>query len=150
MDEKILNLFKNIYEKQNELSILTDSKLFNEYSISEVHTIDLIGSEKNFNGVLIANELNMTRSAVSKIISKLMKNGLVKSYKNEENRKEIYYKLTDAGLEIYKSHEKSHKDWENRELNFFKCVDIEKKKVLREFLQDYDNYLSELIKERGW
>ncbi|SHJ70713.1 transcriptional regulator, MarR family [Clostridium cavendishii DSM 21758] len=149
MDETILNLFKNIYEKQNELSILTDSKLFNAYSISEVHTIDLIGSKEKFNGVLIADELKLTRSAVSKILSKLRKNGLIESYKNDENKKEIYYKLTAAGLEIYNSHQKSHRDWEERELKFFKCIDITKKKIINEFLEDYNKYLSELIKERG-
>lgn len=148
MDENLLKLFKSIYEKQAELSILTDSKLFEEYSNSQIHTIDIIGSLELVNGVKIAEELNLTRGAVSKITSKLRKKGLIDNYQIAENKKEVYYSLSLEGKKLYKAHQLAHRDWELRELKFFKDMDPHKKEIVEEFLASYNDYLGSLISER--
>lgn len=148
MNENLLKLFKNIYEKQNELSNLTDSSIFSNYSNSEVHAIDIIGNSKLVNGVKISEELNLTRGAVSKIMNKLKTKELVEIYKVKDNKKEIYYKLTLKGKDIFYSHKKAHADWENRELKFFNSIPIAEKEIIEEFLENYNNYLGNLIIER--
>lgn len=145
----ILNNFKIIFDKQAVLSKHTNYELFEEFSVSEVHTIDLIGNEKDINGVMIAEKLEMTRGAISKIISKLKDKKLIDSYQNEDNKKEIYYRLTEAGKDVYEQHKKAHSDWEDRELLFLDKIEDEKKEIIREFLEEYNEYLSKLIKERG-
>lgn len=146
---KIIKLFKSIYEKQDELSKLTDSELFNEFSNSEVHTIDIIGKNENINGVMISSSLGLTRGAISKIISTLKKKKLIDSYQNPGNKKEIYYKLTKKGRLVYYKHEKAHKDWEERELKFLDQVSNTEKDIISDFLKKYNSYLENLITERN-
>ena len=116
IQSEILSLFKGIYEKQEQLSKLTDYELFSKFSNSEVHSLCIIGDNENVNGAMISSKLAMTRSAISKIISKLKKKELIYSYQNSDNKKEIYYKLTEKGYLIYHKHEKAHKEWEEREI----------------------------------
>ncbi|MGL5656414.1 MAG: winged helix DNA-binding protein [Fusobacteriaceae bacterium] len=145
MDEIILSLLKKIYDKQNELSLLHEDVLYKENSISEIHTIAIIGKIEKINGVKISKELDMTRSSISKIILKLKKKKLVDSYQSETNKKEIYYKLTEKGNEIFLEHEKLHIKWEERELEFISSLDLDKKLIVEEFLTKYNEYLSKFI-----
>lgn len=149
VQNRVLDLFKNIYEKQDELSKLTDSKLFNEFSNSEVHTIDIIGKTKDVNGVTISSKLGLTRGAVSKIISGLKKKKLIDSYQNSDNKKEIYYKLTEKGEIIFCKHEKAHKEWEERELKFLNQISPPEIDIVSDFLNRYNSYLESLIVERS-
>lgn len=149
IEKNLLDNFKKIYEKQEKLSTLTDKNLFDSFSNSEIHTIDIIGNLDDVNGVLIASKLEMTRGAISKIISKLNKKNVVDKYQLDDNKKEIYYKLTDYGKEIYNKHKVAHSDWENRELEFFNKLDKNEKETVNNFLVKYNDYLSNLIKERS-
>lgn len=145
MDKIILDLLKKILEKQNELNVSCDAVFYKNNSISEMHTIEIIGSGENVNGSKISKESDMTRSSISKIILKLKKRKLIDSYQLENNKKEIYYSLTDKGKEIFFEHERLHKAWEERELNFISSLDLDKKVIAEEFLKKYNEYLSKLI-----
>lgn len=57
----------------------------------------------------------MTRSAISKIVKKLLANGDIISYQWEDNKKEIYYKLTEKGKALFDEHFIRHSAWEKRE-----------------------------------
>ncbi len=149
IEKDLLNNFKKIYEKQEKLSSLTDRDLFDSFSNSELHTIDIIGSSEHVNGVLIASRLEMTRGAISKIIARLSKKNLVDKYQIKENKKEIYYRLTDYGQAIYRQHELAHKNWEGRELEFFASLAKKDKDTVNKFLIKYNDYLGNLIKERS-
>lgn len=149
IQSEILSLFKGIYEKQEQLSKLTDYELFNEFSNSEVHSLSIIGDKQNVNGSMISSKLAMTRSAISKIISKLKKKELIYSYQNSDNKKEIYYKLTEKGYLIYHKHEKAHKEWEERDLKFLNQISDSKMEVISEFLNRYNSYLEDTIVERS-
>lgn len=149
IQSEILSLFKGIYEKQEQLSKLTDYELFNEFSNSEVHSLSIIGDKQNVNGAMISSKLAMTRSAISKIISKLKKKELIYSYQNSDNKKEIYYKLTEKGYLIYHKHEKAHKEWEERDLKFLNQISDSKMEVISEFLNRYNSYLEDTIVERS-
>lgn len=149
MDRRLLNLFKNIYDRQDQLAQATNYQLFKDYSNSEVHLIDLIGRLDQVNGVVLAQELGLTRGAISKISKKLSDKNLIEAYQLEGNKKEVYYRLTDQGLQVFKDHDQAHKAWEDRELNFFRGLDPDKKDLIEEFLEDYQAYLDQLIREEG-
>lgn len=145
MDKIILDLLKKIYEKQNELNILNNAVFYKKNSMSEIHTIEIIGEGEKVNGVKISKKLDMTRSSISKIVLKLKKRKLIDSYQLENNKKEIYYKLTEKGNEIFLEHEKLHIKWEERERNFISSLDEDKKLMAKEFLSIYNEYLSKFI-----
>jgi len=149
IEKALLKNFKKIYEKEESLSLLTNEDLFKEFSNSEVHVIDLIGKEERVNGVFLASKLAMTRGAISKITSRLIKKNLILKYKLAGNKKEVYYKLTDLGWKFFEDHRLAHDDWEKRELAFFKSLAREEKELINSFLEKYNNHLSNLIKERS-
>ncbi len=115
----IMEGFKEIYEKEEILGKIAFRGEYEKYGVSEIHCIDFIGKIENPNVTKISENMNMTRGAISKICKKLLNSKLIDKYKKPENDKEIYFKLTKSGEELYKRHEIKHKQWEERNNNFF-------------------------------
>lgn len=149
MNDIIINKFKEIYEKEELLGKLVFKGEYENYGISEIHCIDLIGKIENPNVTKIAKSMNMTRGAISKISKKLINAKLIETYKKPNNDKEIYFKLTDLGKKLYKHHETKHKEWEERNDIFFKDVSEKEQEVVANFLIKFNNYLEEIIKSKG-
>lgn len=114
-----LQKFAQLYEKQDMLSQLSASELLREHSRSEVHCINAIGSIDRPNTTKIAQHMNMTRGAISKLTKKLLAKELIVSYALEENRKEIYFHLTAAGEQISEEYERNYEAWIARDSQFF-------------------------------
>ncbi len=148
MKREILNQFKKIYDKQDILGTIHNKELFEELDISEVHCLDVIGKMEEANGTIISNELGMTRGGASKLISKLFEKNFIIKYKKEDNKKEIYYELTDKGRKIYEIHKLAHEDWEKRDMEFLDKIDSKEIEVVSSFLRKFDSYLEREIKER--
>ncbi|MCR1073727.1 MarR family transcriptional regulator [Clostridium botulinum] len=141
--------FKEIYEKEEILGKIAFRGEYEKYGVSEIHCIDFIGKIENPNVTKISENMNMTRGAISKICKKLLNNKLIDKYKKPENDKEIYFKLTKSGEELYKCHEIKHKKWEERNNNFFKNVDREEQEIVASFLKKFNNFLDKIIESEG-
>ncbi len=145
----IMKSFKEIYEKEEILGKLALGGEYENYGISEIHCIDIIGKIENPNVTKISQSMNMTRGAISKITKRLLNSNLIDKYKNPNNDKEIYFKLTELGEELYKYHEIKHKQWELRNRIFFKNIDKKEEKIVTNFLIKFNSYLDELIETEG-
>nr|WP_242839831.1 MarR family transcriptional regulator [Clostridium botulinum] len=145
----IMEGFKEIYEKEEILGKIAFRGEYEKYGVSEIHCIDFIGKIENPNVTKISENMNMTRGAISKICKKLLNNKLIDKYKKPENDKEIYFKLTKSGEELYKRHEIKHKKWEERNNNFFKNVDREEQEIVASFLKKFNNFLDKIIQSEG-
>nr|WP_242844782.1 MarR family transcriptional regulator [Clostridium botulinum] len=141
--------FKEIYEKEEILGKIAFRGEYEKYGVSEIHCIDFIGKIENPNVTKISENMNMTRGAISKICKKLLNSKLIDKYKKPENDKEIYFKLTKSGEELYKRHEIKHKKWEERNNNFFKNVDKEEQEIVASFLKKFNNFLDKIIESEG-
>lgn len=149
MNEKILNEFTRLYNYQDILSKLVNGKLNLYYSLTEIHCVEVIGQEVQINGTKLAQLMNITRGAASKITKRLMEHKLVECFKHPENKKEIYFKLTDKGMDIYRQHEIAHKAWEERDINFLETIDLNERKIILSFLTSFNSYLEQLIQEES-
>nr|WP_242839885.1 MarR family transcriptional regulator [Clostridium botulinum] len=145
----IMEGFKEIYEKEEILGKIAFRGEYEKYGVSEIHCIDFIGKIENPNVTKISENMNMTRGAISKICKKLLNNKLIDKYKKPKNDKEIYFKLTKSGEELYKCHEIKHKKWEERNNNFFKNVDREEQEIVASFLKKFNNFLDKIIESEG-
>ncbi|MHB9926222.1 MarR family transcriptional regulator [Clostridium botulinum] len=145
----IMEGFKEIYEKEEILGKIAFRGEYEKYGVSEIHCIDFIGKIENPNVTKISENMNMTRGAISKICKKLLNSKLIDKYKKPENDKEIYFKLTKSGEELYKCHEIKHKKWEERNNNFFKNVDREEQEIVASFLKKFNNFLDKIIESEG-
>ena len=83
------------------LSKLTESQCLDEYGYSETHCIDFIGRLELPNVTKVAEQMQMTRGAISKMTKKLLAKGLIEKYTLETNRKEVYFRLTDQGKLLF-------------------------------------------------
>lgn len=145
--ELLLKEIALMLERQDMLSKLTESQCLDEYGYSETHCIDFIGRLELPNVTKIAEHMQMTRGAISKMTKKLLTKGLIEKYTLETNRKEIYFRLTEQGKLLFDEHEKRHKRWEKRDMEFLSRYPREEVELLRKFMQEFNGYLEAEIKE---
>ncbi|TAL81458.1 MAG: MarR family transcriptional regulator [Bacteroidetes bacterium] len=100
---KILHLYSVIGRKPKDYG--TGDLLF----VAEIHTIVMVGNNREINMTELADMMGVTKGAISQTIRKLVsKNFILKS--NTTNRKEINLKLSEKGLIVYKGQEAFQKE----------------------------------------
>jgi DNA-binding MarR family transcriptional regulator len=148
-EEQVKMRFRDLYNKMSWLNKLKMENSFNGYKPSEVHCIECIGRNVDSNVTKLAESFYMTRGAISKMAKKLIKKGAIESYQKPENKKEIYFRLTKQGEEIYKVHEKLHKEFQERDKVVFEQVTEEQFDSMLSFVEKYNRHLDEEIKKVG-
>lgn len=141
----LLSQFAELYEKQDLLTKLTSREFLHGYGYSEIHCIDLIGKLQQPNVTKLSSKLAMTRSAISKIVKKLLLNGDIESYQCENNKKEIYYTLTEKGRALFDEHLSRHRAWEERDMKFFNDITENELQAVSKFLGEFNRYLESQI-----
>lgn len=75
---------------------------------AEVHTIDAIGRHAQINITDLSNYLGVTKSAVSQMIDKLTKKGMVNKRVLSKSDTEVALDLTEKGKQVYAGHAAYH------------------------------------------
>lgn len=148
MYDNLLNLFAEYLEKQDALSKLTEHEKLHEYGYSEIHTIAAIGDLQNPNVTSIAQHMNMTKGAISKIIKRLLSADVIETYQLADNKQKIFYSLTEKGRFLYDEHEKRHKLWLQRDKLFLDRYSENQLEFIQKFMIDFNLYLQEQIDEK--
>lgn len=146
MSKELMALFVEYMEKQETLSKLTGKEKLNGYNYSEIHTIDAIGELTDPNVTQIANHMNLTRGAISKITKRLIEEDLVESYRQSGNKQKIFFRLTSSGKCLYSEHKERHKLWQERDEAFIDGFDSETIERVEEFMMSFNEYLELQIK----
>lgn len=149
MRTQIVQLINELTENKNLLHKLTNAQtdgLIDEYSIAEMHCIEAIGRIEAPNVTKLANNLNLTKGAITKIIKKLSFKKAVSCYEKENNKKEKYYKLTEIGESVNEKHRKIHDTLCVSEIKFLECYGAESLMVVEGFLKNYNRYLADKIR----
>jgi len=113
-----------------------EKETFTGINLAEVHCINAIGNLEQANVTKIAAKMRMTRGAISKINKKLLQRDLIESYQLPNNQKEIYYKLTAAGCELYDVHAKCHMQSMQKKIALIKTYSLEEQNVILKFLNE--------------
>ena len=128
--EAILNI-----KEDKEVKKITDNDI-KEISLSEFHVIECIGKNNMSNNIFIAKELNMTKGGISKINSKLLSKDIIKADKIENDKREIYYSLTEKGVVLFKLHEYLHKKEQEKLMKILSNYKQEEITTILKFLDD--------------
>lgn len=109
--KEIIDLFIRIVNKYNALEKYparfgTKHDLYH----SERHMIDKIGGHPGTNVTEFAKAAGVTKGAVSQIIKKLEKKGIIRRLRKIGNDKEILIELTRTGREVYQQHQKINEE----------------------------------------
>ena len=78
---------------------------------------------------------------------KLLAKGLIEKYTLETNKKEVYFKLTECGRVLFQEHEKRHKQWEKRDMQFLSRYSKDETDTILKFMQEFNAYLDEQIEQ---
>ncbi|MFB4338680.1 MarR family transcriptional regulator, partial [Bacillus sp. BR_16] len=140
-EEQVMNGFRELY---NKLVWLNKDKMeegLKGFKSSEVHCIEYIENNADSNVTQLAEAFYVTRGAISRMTKKLIQKGLIESYQKSENKKEIYFRLTEEGKEIYKIHEDLHKEFQERDKAVFEQVTEEEFDSIISFVEKYSRHL---------
>lgn len=148
-EEQVMNGFRELY---NKLVWLNKDKMeegLKGFKSSEVHCIEYIENNADANVTQLAEAFYVTRGAISRMTKKLIQKGFIESYQKSENKKEIYFRLTEQGKEIYKIHENLHKEFHERDKAVFEQVTKEEFDSIIRFVEKYSRHLDAEIKKQG-
>ncbi|PEL18096.1 MarR family transcriptional regulator [Bacillus wiedmannii] len=148
-EEQVMNGFRELYNKMVWLNKDKMEVGLKGFKSSEVHCIEYIENNADSNVTQLAEAFYVTRGAISRMTKKLIKKGLIESYQKSENKKEIYFRLTEQGKEIYKIHENLHKEFQERDKAVFEQVTEEEFDSIISFVEKYSRHLDAEIKKQG-
>ncbi|REK76847.1 MarR family transcriptional regulator [Paenibacillus paeoniae] len=110
-------------------------------NLTAVHMIDCIGQHEPINSTGIAEMMNLSKASITKIGAKLLEEGFVKRTQMNDNKKEIYFRLSPQGKKIFELHERLHKLEAERFYRFLDKYSDEELKVIHTFLQDTSTHI---------
>ncbi|MFD0619116.1 MarR family winged helix-turn-helix transcriptional regulator [Paenibacillus sp. GCM10027629] len=150
-DEELSRIFNRVSERHNLIKTIEEKKFkfMRENTFMEVHCIDFIEKMEDANVTKLANAFQVTRGAISKVTKRLIETGAIERYQKPDNKKEIYFKLTDIGREIYWEHEKMHQTRIERDSGYFSQLSNEEKDNLIQILNKIYGQIAEELKELG-
>lgn len=148
-EEQVIMGVRDLFNKMVWLNKFKMEESLKEYKSSEVHCMEYIGSNVDTNVTKLSEYFYMTRGAMSKLTKKLIKKGVIESYQKPDNKKEIYFRLTEQGKEVYKTHEKLHKEFQERDKAIFEQVTEEQFDSMLNFIEKYSSHLDGEIKKLG-
>ncbi|MDI4647977.1 MarR family transcriptional regulator [Cohnella hashimotonis] len=88
--------------------------------MTSVHVIDCIGRNEPINNTSIAEKMNLSKASITKISTKLLKEGFIKRSQLNDNKKEVYFSLSPKGRQIFEVHAMMH---EKIEASFIRALD---------------------------
>ena len=148
-EEQVIMGFRDLLNKMAWLNKFKMEDSLKGYKSSEVHCIEYIGRNVGSNVTKLAESFYMTRGAISKMTKKLIKKGIIQSYQKPDNKKEIYFRLTEQGQVIYKVHEELHKEFQERDKAVLEQVTEEQFDSMLRFVEKYRRHLDAEIKKQG-
>lgn len=135
-EKVILTLQQFIIERENankrRLNIKGNEGL--NLSLTQFHLIELIANNDKVNNKFLADKLNVSNPAITKSMKKLLSKNLVVEQTNNENKREIHYKLTKKGEQLSYIHDTLHKQAVKRYEEVLKVFDEDELEVIIKFL----------------
>ena len=74
---------------------------------TQEHILMLVADEALTNSVL-AKKLNVSQAAITKAVKPLLSQGMLETYRDENDARVLYYRLTDIGKPIALEHQHHH------------------------------------------
>jgi len=156
-EEQVITGIRDLYNKVGWLNKLKLNKLepvkfklegtLQRYTFSEISCIEYIGNNPDSNVTKLADLFYMTRGALSKMTKKLINKGIIESYQKPDNKKEIYFRLTEQGEVIFNIHDEMHNKFIERDKVVFEQITEEQINGILSFMEKYSKHLDAEIKK---
>ncbi len=136
----LLTVTWKLFESDKKLrNFGTDTILYE----AEIHMIMYIKDNPDLHVSGLAKKIGVTKGAVSQIVTKLVKKGMVVKTKDEANLSRTLLRLTGKGEVAYKVHEKMHNEFDLGVEEILTDATVEQLEFLHDFLRKLENYIDE-------
>jgi DNA-binding MarR family transcriptional regulator len=114
---------------------------------AEIHTVETIGKNPSINVTDLAKIKQVTKGAISQMVTRLVKKDLVRKTSFSDNSKEVIIELTRNGWIAFKGHEETHRNiFQIVRKKYGRNFDSEVSKVM-EGLDSIESILDEIQKQ---
>ncbi|MFS9176321.1 zinc-dependent MarR family transcriptional regulator [Streptococcus parasanguinis] len=104
--DRFLNSILLLSENQHEILVGSCTSGVSLTNTQE-HILMLVADEALTNSVL-AKKLNVSQAAITKAVKPLLSQGMLETYRNENDARVLYYRLTEIGKPIALEHQHHH------------------------------------------
>ncbi len=138
------HLMEALWDMMNKKRVLDQTELrtiSEELNTTELRCIEYVGRNTNVNATRLAEAFYMTTGAASKLTKKLLAKGLVSRYQKLENRKEVYFRLTEEGESLFEAVSALRERLSNRDAAIFDELTPEQYDTILRFVGRYSDHL---------
>lgn len=111
MDDRKINVYLTAIF--NNVLIIEEASLrssqFSDVSIKEMHTIDVVGDNKDATPTDVARTLMVTLGTVTTSLNNLERKGYIERVRSTKDRRVVHLYLTKKGRLIYRLHQRFHR-----------------------------------------
>ena len=104
--DRFLNSILLLSENQHEILVGSCTSGVSLTNTQE-HILMLVADEALTNSVL-AKKLNVSQAAITKAVKPLLSKGMLETYRDENDARVLYYRLTEIGKPIALEHQHHH------------------------------------------
>lgn len=139
INEYLVDIFNRV-QVIEETSLRTSQ--FNDVSLKEMHTIEIIGKNSNVTPSDIARELMLTLGTITTSLNKLEAKGYIERRRSKLDRRVVHLALTKKGRLLDRLHHKFHK---NMVSHIVEDMNEEELEALLRGLKNLHQFLEELM-----
>lgn len=114
---------------------------------SEIHFIDAVEPGDGLNVSQLSEKLGVTHGAITQVADKLLKKRLIEKYKKEDNKKEVFMRLTSEGEIAYKNHKEFHEELNKKLVEYLDNLSETQMEALFGLFSTIEQNLPDLNKE---
>lgn len=147
--EQLLH-FSHLHEQRMELELKEIKKMVQLQqlkdvpgNLSTIHVLDCIGDHEPINHTAIAEKLKLSKASITKISKKLLELDLIHRTQLNDNRKEVYFRLTPQGKQLFEMHRSMHEAEEQRFMRFLDQYSDDELHTILKFFQGMARYIDE-------
>ncbi|WP_312423457.1 MarR family transcriptional regulator [Anaerospora hongkongensis] len=141
MLESILRLSRKFFEAMKHPNNFGTDRLL--YS-SEIHTLEMIGKHPGITVTELADRQGISKSALPKLINKLIEKDLAYRYQETGNKKNVLLELTDKGRLAVQNHFKFHETFDSGIMQKLNSLTPEEYLFLNDILQELEQYIDQM------
>ena len=112
---------------------------------SEVHPLLFVASKRNDNATIIAEQLGVTKGAVSQTLKRLEKKGVLTKTKDPYNKNELTLEFTVFGSEAFEHYQDMAAEITERHELCLEEMSEDQKRAIHKFLVNAEKVFSEIL-----
>jgi DNA-binding MarR family transcriptional regulator len=127
------------------------AELLEDSTVMMLRVLNAIGKLEPVNGITISKQFRIPKGSVSKATRRLIAKKLVKTESLPNNKKEILYRTTPLGKELFQAHRAFDEQMEKGFIQFLEKYEADELKFIVRTLQDFldVSFLNGEVKSKG-